>query len=95
MVEAFLSRLVTNDHVSASTQNQALSALLFLCLELLSIDLPWMENVVCAKQSRKLPVVLFKSQTMLLLSKMSGRDWLAASLLYGAFLRLISDSVRA
>jgi len=88
-VEAFLSRLATKDQVSASTQNQALSALLFLYREVLSIDLPWMENVVRAKQSRKLPVVLSKSQTVLLLSKMSGRDWLAASLLYGAGLRLI------
>jgi integron integrase len=87
-VEAFLSRLATKDQVSASTQNQALSALLFLYREVLSIDLPWMENVVRAKQSRKLPVVLSKSQT-LLLSKMSGRDWLAASLLYGAGLRLM------
>jgi integron integrase len=88
-VEAFLSRLATKDQVSASTQNQALSALLFLYREVLSIDLPWMENVVRAKQSRKLPVVLSKSQTLLLLSKMSGRDWLAASLLYGAGLRLM------
>lgn len=88
-VEAFLSRLATKDQVSASTQNQALSALLFLYREVLSIDLPWMENVVRAKQSRKLPVVLSKSQTVLLLSKMSGRDWLAASLLYGAGLRLM------
>ena len=88
-VEAFLSRLATKDQVSASTQNQALSALLFLYREVLSIDLPWMENVVRAKQSRKLPVVLSKSQTLLLLSKMSGRDWLAGSLLYGAGLRLM------
>jgi integron integrase len=88
-VEAFLSRLATKDQVSASTQNQALSALLFLYREVLSIDLPWMENVVRAKQSRKLPVVLSKSQTVLLLSKMTGRDWLAASLLYGAGLRLM------
>jgi integron integrase len=88
-VEAFLSKLATKDQVSASTQNQALSALLFLYREVLGIALPWMENVVRAKQSRKLPVVLSKNQTLLLLSKMSGRDWLAASLLYGAGLRLM------
>ncbi|WP_188450310.1 integron integrase [Arenimonas maotaiensis] len=88
-VEAFLSKLATKDQVSASTQNQALSALLFLYREVLGIDLPWMENVVRAKQSRRLPVVLSKAQTMLLLSKLSGRDWLAASLLYGAGLRLM------
>ena len=88
-VEAFLSKLATKDQVSASTQNQALSALLFLYREVLGIDLPWMENVVRAKQSRRLPVVLSKAQTMLLLSKLSGREWLAASLLYGAGLRLM------
>src|SRR5574343_108361 len=88
-VEAFLSKLATKDQVSASTQNQALSALLFLYREVLGIDLPWMEHVVRAKQSRRLPVVLSKSQTMLLLSKLSGREWLAASLLYGAGLRLM------
>ena len=88
-VEAFLSKLATKDQVSASTQNQALSALLFLYREVLGIELPWMENVVRAKQSRRLPVVLSKSQTMLLLSKLSGREWLAASLLYGAGLRLM------
>jgi len=88
-VEGFLSKLATKDRVSASTQNQALSALLFLYREVLAVQLPWMENVVRAKHSQKLPVVLSKSQTAALLSKLSGREWLAGSLLYGSGLRLM------
>ena len=57
-LEAFLTDLATRGQVAASTQNQALSALLFLYREVLAIELPWMENVVRAKGSRRLPVVL-------------------------------------
>src|SRR6185312_6018166 len=57
-VERFLSDLAVRRAVAASTQNQALSALLFLYREVLGIDLPWMENVVRAKRPRRLPVVL-------------------------------------
>jgi integron integrase len=88
-VETFLTRLATRDHVSASTQNQALSALLFLYREVLGISLPWMENVVRAKGSRRLPVVLSKGEVALLLRNMAGRNWLMASLLYGSGLRLM------
>jgi integron integrase len=88
-VEAFLTGLATHQRVSASTQNQALSALLFLYREVLSIKLPWMENVVRAKGSRRLPVVLSKGEVALLLRNLSGRDWLMASLLYGSGLRLM------
>jgi integron integrase len=88
-VEAFLSDLATRQRVSASTQNQALSALLFLYREVLSIKLPWMENVVRAKGSRRLPVVLSKGEVALLLRNLSGRNWLMASLLYGSGLRLM------
>lgn len=88
-VEAFLSQLATRDRVSASTQNQALSALLFLYREVLGIKLPWMENVVRAKHPRKLPVVLSKGEVAMLLRQLSGRDWLMASLLYGSGLRLM------
>lgn len=56
-VEAFLTGLATRDDVAASTQNQALSALLFLYREVLGVELPWMENVVRAKRPRRLPVV--------------------------------------
>ena len=88
-VETFLTDLATRQRVSASTQNQALSALLFLYREVLSIKLPWMENVVRAKGSRRLPVVLSKGEVALLLRNLSGRDWLMASLLYGSGLRLM------
>jgi integron integrase len=88
-VEAFLTRLATRDHVAASTQNQALSALLFLYREVLAIDLPWMENVVRAKAPRRLPVVLAQPQVRQLLGQLSGREALMAGLLYGAGLRLM------
>jgi len=57
-VEAFLTHLAVEGHVSASTQNQALSALLFLYKEVLLIDLPWLDNVVRAKQPQRLPGML-------------------------------------
>ena len=57
-VEAFLTDLAVRCNVSASTQNQALSALLFLYREVLQINLPWLDGVVRAKASRHLPVVL-------------------------------------
>lgn len=88
-VERFLSDLATRGHVSASTQNQALSALLFLYREILGVDLPWMENVVRAKRPRRLPVVLSQSETRRLLAAMEGRPWLLASLLYGTGMRLM------
>lgn len=57
-VEAFLSDLAVNGRVAASTQNQALSALLFLYKEVLEIALPWLDNMTRAKPSKRLPVVL-------------------------------------
>jgi site-specific recombinase XerD len=60
-VEAFLTHLAVEGRVSASTQNQALSALLFLYKEVLAIDLPWLDNVVWAKRPQHLPVVLTRS----------------------------------
>ncbi|MBZ0088681.1 MAG: integron integrase [Thermomonas sp.] len=88
-VEAFLSRLAVVGGVSASTQNQALSALLFLYREVLLVELPWMETVLRAKRSRRLPTVLSHSEVRQLLSMMSGRPWLMASLLYGTGMRLM------
>lgn len=88
-IEAFLSALATRDHVAASTQNQALSALLFLYREVLGIKLPWMEDVVRAKRPRRLPVVLSKGEVARLLRELAGRDWLMGSLLYGSGLRLM------
>jgi integron integrase len=88
-VERFLTGLATRDDVAPSTQNQALSALLFLYREVLAIDLPWMEEVVRAKRPRRLPVVLSKGEVATMLRELAGRDWLMASLLYGSGLRLM------
>ena len=88
-VEAFLTRLATRDHVAASTQNQALSALLFLYRDVLGIQLPWMENVVRARRPQRLPVVLSRSEVTALLARLAGREALLAGLLYGSGLRLM------
>lgn len=82
-VKAFLSRLATEDDVAASTQNQALSALLFLYREVLSIELPWMESVVRAKRPQRVPAVLSRGEVMRLLALLDGQVWLMAALLYG------------
>jgi len=88
-VERFLSTLATDGNVAASTQNQALSALLFLYREVLRIDLPWMENVVRARRPRRVPVVLSCTEVERLLAAMDGQAWLLASLLYGTGMRLM------
>ena len=88
-VEAFLTRLATKDRVAPSTQAQALSALLFLYKEVLAVDLPWMENIVRAKKASRVPVVLSRGEVAQILQRLRGREWLMASLLYGAGLRLM------
>lgn len=88
-VEQFLTVLATAGQVAASTQSQALSALLFLYREVLGLDLPWLENVTRAKIPRRLPVVLDRVEVKSLLSRLDGRDWLMASLLYGTGMRLM------
>ena len=88
-VEQFLTALAVHGRVSASTQSQALSALLFLYRDVLALDLPWLENVTRAKAPRRLPVVLDKKEVRLLLNQLDGRDWLMASLLYGTGMRLM------
>jgi len=88
-VECFLSNLVRHDHVAASTQNQALSALLVLYREVPALDLPWMENVVRAKRVPRLPVVLSRAETLALLRNLSGRDALMVRLSYGSGVRLM------
>ena len=88
-VEAFLTRLAVERQVAASTQNQALSALLFLYREVLGIQLPWMDAVVRAKRPRRLPSVLSVDEVRRLLAMLEGRAWLMASLLYGTGMRLM------
>ena len=88
-VQAFLTALAVEGRVAPSTQNQALSALLFLYREVLGMELAWMESVVRAKRQRKLPVVLSRAELERLLAQLEGRPWLMASLLYGTGMRLL------
>jgi integron integrase len=87
-VTAFLSDLAVFRNVAAATQNQALSALLFLYKEVLAMPLPWLDEVVRAKLPVRRPSVLTATEAQRLLSKMHGTKWLMAGLLYGAGLRL-------
>ncbi len=88
-VEAFLSDLAVNGKVAASTQNQALSALLFLYREVLEIALPWLDNITRAKPSQRLPVVLTPTEVRAVLDRMDGVYGLMARLLYGTGMRLM------
>lgn len=88
-IERFLTDLAVRGKVSPSTQNQALSALLFLYREVLGITLPWMDDIQRAKKPRRLPVVLTRREVQALLDEMSGVHWLMASLLYGTGMRLM------
>ena len=88
-VEQFLTHLAVRGHVSPSTQNQALSALLFLYREVMGVTLPWMENVIRAKRPSRLPVVLSVDEVSRVLVRLDGREWLMASLLYGTGMRLM------
>jgi integron integrase len=88
-VEAFLTHLAVDGHVSASTQNQALQALLFLYRQVLEIDLPWLVNVTRARRPKRLPVVLTIAEVRSVLAQLDGAAWLFANLLYGSGLRLM------
>ncbi len=88
-VEAFLTHLAVARNVSASTQNQAKSALLYLYKEVLGIDLTWLNKVTQAKVPQRLPVVLTQAEVQAVLSRMDGTMWLIASLLYGSGLRIM------
>lgn len=88
-VEAFLSDLAVRRDVSASTQNQALAALLFLYKQVLKQDLPWLGEVVRAKKPARLPVVLSISEVQQILGLLNGEVGLIARLLYGGGLRLM------
>lgn len=88
-VTRFLSSLAVQGNVAASTQNQALSALLFLYRDVLEQDLPWLDEVVRAKRPARLPVVLTRGEVQGVISGISGVPRLMALLLYGAGLRLL------
>ncbi len=88
-VTQFLSYLAAERNVSASTQNQAKSALLFLYREVLEIELPWLGEVIAAKTPKRLPVVLTATEIRRLLNGTSGTTGLIVSLLYGTGMRLM------
>ena len=88
-VARFLSMLALERRVSASTQNQALSALLFLYRNVLSEPLPWVEGVVRAKIPVRVPTVLTRAEVRAVLAELPDRERLIVMLLYGAGLRLL------
>lgn len=87
-INAFLTHLATGAHVSASTQTQALSALLFLYRNVIHRDVGALEGLVRARKPRRLPVVLTRDEVKEVLGQLDGDVWLIASLLYGSGLRL-------
>jgi integron integrase len=88
-VRQFLTDLAVTHRVAASTQNQALSALLFLYKTVLQQDIGWIEDIVRAKKPKRLPVVLTRDEVKAVLQHLPGQTWLMASLLYGSGLRLM------
>ncbi len=88
-ISRFLTSLVVDRKVAASTQNQALSALLFLYRAVLDIDVPWMDDLVRARRPERLPVVLTRDEVRAVLQRLTGPTRLMAYLLYGAGLRLL------
>jgi len=87
-VGAFLTSLAVNNKVAASTQNQALAAVLFLYRGVLELELPWLSNVIRAKRPLHLPVVLTRGEVQSLLARLDGTIWLVASMLYGSGARI-------
>lgn len=87
-VEAFLSMLANERHVSPSTHRQALSALLFLYKEVLDVELPWLQNIGRPVPTKRIPVVLTGEEIRHILSLMDGVTGLLARLLYGTGMRL-------
>jgi len=88
-VTAFLTSLAVDHKVAASTQNQALAAILFLYRDALHLDVPWLVDVVRAKRPQRLPVVLTRDEVRAVLGRMRGVTGLMAALLYGSGMRLL------
>jgi site-specific recombinase XerD len=86
-VTQFLSALLVDKDVGASTQNQALSAIRFRYRDVLEQDLPWLDDVVRSKRPARLPVVLTREEVGAVLRRMNGVPRLMAILLYGAGLK--------
>ena len=92
-MEAFLTHLAVERHVSAATQNQALNSILFLYRSVLEIDVDWMTDVVRAKRNPRIPVVMSSAEVQRVLAHLTGLNQLMALLLYGSGLRLM-EAVR-
>ncbi len=88
-VTQFVTSLAVRGRVSASTQNQALSAILFLYEAVLGRKLEWLQGIVRAKTTSRLPVVLSREEVRAVIDRLDGLPWLMAGLLYGAGLRLL------
>jgi len=88
-INAFLTHLAVKERVSASTQNQALSAILFLYRHVLNRKIGDLGEVIRARKPKRLPVVMTREEVKLVLSHLKGDRWLMASLMYGAGLRLM------
>jgi integron integrase len=88
-INAFLKHLAVNRNVTASTQTQALSAILFLYKEVLGEKIGFIENIYRAKKPRRLPVVFSRREVREIMRHLSGEKWLMANIIYGAGLRLM------
>jgi integron integrase len=88
-INAFLTHLAIREHVSASTQNQALSALLFLYRHVIGREVGDLGQVIRARKPKRLPVVMTRDEVKAVLAELAGDTWLMASLMYGAGLRLM------
>ncbi len=88
-INAYLTHLAVDEHVAASTQTQALSALLFLYRHVLGREVGELDGVVRARKSQRLPVVMTRAEVRSVLECLHGDKWLMASLMYGAGLRLM------
>jgi integron integrase len=88
-VARYLTHLAVQRRVSASTQNQALAAILFLYRQVLEIDLPWLDTVVRARTPQHVPVVLSRKEVQALVAQLEGVFHLVGQLLYGSGLRLM------
>jgi integron integrase len=88
-IREFLTHMAVKEQVSATTQNVALFALLFLYKQVYRVDLPYISQVVRAKQPDRIPVVFSRNEVKTILARLAGTSSLAVSLLYGSGLRLM------
>ena len=88
-INTFLTHLAVKERVSSSTQNQALSALLFLYRHVLNREIGELRDVIRARKPKRLPVVLTKDEVKTVIGNLKGDKWIMANLMYGAGLRLM------